>query len=337
MLKPNTFISVTEAAKWARLNPKRYGAEGGVKATKTVGDLVLTAKFPGEDGNNISFELKTGGTAGAEAVTISNTSIEVVIEDGVSTAAQIKMKLDLSAAKYLITVATVAASNPQAIAAVDFLAGGVWGSEYDPFLIEIIEQIINTVTDMSEAVLCSNILARDYVDILDGSKTNVLIPGAWPMISVTSIILDTNRNFDTTPVLDPINYFLRGQVDKRQIPSVSLRIIGQDVVLRDDNLNTTFGKITTGSALGSVKVAYKAGWALDSTDVPSDIRMALLLAFEFFFMQRDNRDLNVHSKGVKGENYSKLEKTLPQQVLDLLEPYRDWSLGGHNVMQRNME
>jgi len=336
MLKSNVFITTAQAAKWAKLNEKKYGAVGGTKATLTKGDLTFTAKNPGEGGNLISVEFLSGGTAGAEEVTISNNKISLKIADGVSTAAQIKVALDLVVLDYFTT--TIAAGQSgvaQSAFALDFLTGGAWGADYDPTLVDMVEQILNSVTDMVESILGCPVLARDFADVLDGNNANVLIPTQWPIQQVTEIKIDTNRTFDTITALDPVNYFLRGQADKRQIPSVSFRIVGQDIVIRDDNQKYILGRIFAGSALGSIQIKYKAGWGLSAADVPSDIVMATLIAFEFFFMQRDNRDLNIQSKGVKGESYTKVEKSIPQQVYDLLDPFKDMSLGNHPVGQHN--
>ena len=337
MLKSNTYITAAEAAKWAKLNGKIYGFLGGVKASRTIGDLKFEAKDIGTPGNDLAIELTGGATAGNEVVTVTGNSVVIQIEDGVSTAAQIKLKADASSAflaKMNVTV-TGAASNPQAIAAVQFLQLGAYSADYKAEEVEVLESIINSVTSMVESILGCPVLARDYVDILDGSNSNTLIPQQYPIISITELKIDYNRNFDATTALDAVNYFLRGQTDKRQIPSISLRVVGQDIVLRDDNEKYILGRIFAGSSLGSIRLSYKAGWGLDSADIPDDIRLATLLAIEFFFMQRDNRDLNIQSKGVKGESYTKVEKGLPQQVLDLLEPFKDLSLGSHAMPQRN--
>lgn len=336
MLKSNTFLTVQEAAKWTKLNEKKYGAVGGTKAVLTKGDLTFTAKYGGENGNNIAIEFITGGTAGAEEVTVAGNKITAKIDPGVSTAAQIKLALDAAALSLITTtIAAGQSSVAQSAFALDFLTGGVWGADYDQTLVDTVEDIINAVTDMVESILGANVLARDYEEVLDGNNSNVLIPSQWPIQEVTEIKIDTNRNFDSATALDTVNYFLRGQVDKRQIPSISLRIIGQDIVIRDDNEKYILGRMFAGSALGSIKLKYKAGWGSSVQDIPSDIRMATLIAFEFFFMQRDNRDLNIQSKGVKGESYTKVEKSIPQQIYDLLEPFKDVSLGNHQMPQRN--
>ena len=335
-LKSNTFVTVAEAAKWAKLNGKVYGLVG-VKATKTFGDLALTAKDLGPGGNDISFEKIAGAVAGSEVVTVVGKAITIQIEDGVSTAAQIKAKIDANVDALALVTTTIpgTGSNPQSISGLDYLALGAYSADYDQNSVDVVIELINACTDLLESIICAPALAREYTDILDGNNANVIIPTQYPIRSIEEIKIDTNRNFSSIAPLDQVNYFLRGQVDKRQIPNVSIRIVGQDIVIRDDNEKYILGRMFAGSALGSIQIIYTAGWGADAETMPSDLRLAFYLLFEFFFMQRDNRDLNIQSKGVKGESYSKVEKAIPQQVYDLLAPYTDVSLGNHPVPQRN--
>lgn len=335
-LKSNTYLSVEDAARWAKLNEKASGLVG-VKASKVFGDLTFQAQKVGTPGNSISIHKTSGATAGSEVITVVGNAITIQIADGVSTAAQIKAKMDASAAALALvnTIISGVGTNPQSIAALDFLASGAYSADFNQIQYDMIIEIINNVTDMVETILSAPVLAKEFKETLDGNNSNVLIPTQYPIQEIVEIKIDTNRNFDAATALDPVNYFLRGQADKRQIPSLSLRVVGQDIVIRDDNEKYILGRMFAGSALGSIQLIYKAGWALDINDVPGDMRMATLLLFEFFWMQRDNRDLNIQSKGVKGESYTKVEKSIPQQVLDLLEPYKDVSLGNHQMMQRN--
>lgn len=99
-------------------------------ASLVVQDLTYTAVADlGQDGNSITIAYAAGGTAGAEAVTVVGNAISVSIEDGVSTATQVKAAIDASAAALaLISVAVSGTgSNAQAAAVATALAGGVSG------------------------------------------------------------------------------------------------------------------------------------------------------------------------------------------------------------------
>ena len=98
----------------------------GVAAALTEEDLTFTARQKGVEGNDISIALVTGGTAGAEVVTVDGLDIEVEIEGGVSTATQVKAALDNSPEAMALIEVTISgtASDAQAAFAKDNLEGG---------------------------------------------------------------------------------------------------------------------------------------------------------------------------------------------------------------------
>ncbi len=65
-----------------------------VKASKKIQDILYTAKVGGTAGNSITIKYTDGATAGAETCVVTGTAIVVGIDDGVSTAAQIKTKVE---------------------------------------------------------------------------------------------------------------------------------------------------------------------------------------------------------------------------------------------------
>jgi len=99
-----------------------------IKSTLVVQDLTFTAKRYGTDGDAISIEYTSGGTAGSEVVTESPSyEYSVQIESGVSTANQIKTALEAFngfLGNVTITVSGVG-TNAQTTAAQTYLAGGV--------------------------------------------------------------------------------------------------------------------------------------------------------------------------------------------------------------------
>lgn len=101
----------------------------GVKASVTIQDLFYEAEVAGEDpGNTITIEYTPGATAGAEVVSNVGPAITVQIEDGVSTATQVKAALDaygIFAANANVTISG-SGSNPQTVQGPTNFAGGEW-------------------------------------------------------------------------------------------------------------------------------------------------------------------------------------------------------------------
>lgn len=97
-------------------------------ATLVKGSLTFTAKTAGVGGNDISVEFLDTGTAGAEVVTVVGKKISVSMDGGVSTATQLKTKIDASAAAMAlinpVTIAGGAGATTQAAFVEDQLEGG---------------------------------------------------------------------------------------------------------------------------------------------------------------------------------------------------------------------
>jgi hypothetical protein len=102
-----------------------------VQAFLKKAQMTFTAVTAGSDGNDISIEFLDTGTAGAETVTVTGTApvrkISVSIEDGVSTATQIKTAIDASEDATALILATIEdgeGSTAQAAFAEDNLENG---------------------------------------------------------------------------------------------------------------------------------------------------------------------------------------------------------------------
>lgn len=199
-----------------------------------------------------------------------------------------------------------------------------------------LERFINIACAKIESLIQTKAIAQPFEEIFDGNNSNVIIPSKWPIMEITEIKIDYNRGFGPETVIDLKNAVLRGFADKRQLGSdVSLRIIGNDIALRDDNKDSFLGKIFSGSSIGAIKIKYKAGWANSLEDMPWDLRYAATLLVEYYYMQRSNHDLNISSKGVRGESFSKIKDGVPDTIHELIEPYIDHSLPLHEKSQTN--
>lgn len=85
------------------------------------GSLTFLAKVPARD---ITIEFVDGGTAGSEVVTVTGRKISVSMEDGASTATQLKAKLDAKA-EALALIGTTIASGEGSTAQDAFALDGV--------------------------------------------------------------------------------------------------------------------------------------------------------------------------------------------------------------------
>lgn len=99
------------------------------QATLTVQDITYTANpngYSGTAGNVITVAYTTGGTAGAEVVTVSGTGISIKIQSGVSTSAQVLAAFNNSATALALASASITGltTNVQTAPASGTLNGG---------------------------------------------------------------------------------------------------------------------------------------------------------------------------------------------------------------------
>lgn len=93
---------------------------GGVASSLVKGNLTFTAKAIGAGGDAISIAFITGGTAGSEVVSVVGNAISVSMAGGVSTATQLKAKLDAHPQASAL-IATAIASGQGATAQTAFV------------------------------------------------------------------------------------------------------------------------------------------------------------------------------------------------------------------------
>lgn len=107
-----------------------YVVPAETAASLIVQDLTYTAVADlGSGGNSITIAYVAGGTAGTEVVTVTGNAISVSIEDGVSTATQIRTKINASAAAVALVSCAISGtgSTVQVAATATALAGGIAG------------------------------------------------------------------------------------------------------------------------------------------------------------------------------------------------------------------
>jgi len=108
----------------------------GVSSQIRIQEVRYKAAKVGTGGNKISVAYTGGGTAGSEVVTVSGNAISVKIQSGVSTALQIKTKVNASTAAYALVSASITGtgSETQITSAATKLVGGEVGGETVQYL-----------------------------------------------------------------------------------------------------------------------------------------------------------------------------------------------------------
>lgn len=115
--------------------------------------IVYEAVLAGTGGNAIQIEYVGGGTAGSEVITVVGKKITVAIQNGVSTANQIKARIDLSGpARALISARILVGqgTNTQSTETLQNLSGGLGDETLYPAVKNAVNEAIkeNTVAGM---------------------------------------------------------------------------------------------------------------------------------------------------------------------------------------------
>ncbi len=82
-------------------------SSAAVKASLKIQDITFEAKTAGVGGNSITVNYNSGGTAGSEVVNVVGEAITVTMEDGVSTATQLKTAIDNSVPAAALVALTI--------------------------------------------------------------------------------------------------------------------------------------------------------------------------------------------------------------------------------------
>lgn len=122
----NPTISGVQYANGISVSMDNVTVYPGTPASLVIQDLTIAADLPSSQGNTVTIEYTSGGTAGSEIVSSSGLAFEVQIEDGVSTAQQIHDALNayLPFTQNLNVTISGTASNPQTIQIPTNLTGG---------------------------------------------------------------------------------------------------------------------------------------------------------------------------------------------------------------------
>jgi uncharacterized phiE125 gp8 family phage protein len=199
----------------------------------------------------------------------------------------------------------------------------------------ILTRLINTACSQVEAYIDGPVLTRQFIEEKDGNSSNVIVPDHYPVTEIVEIKIDYNRQFNNATPIDPQNTILRGMASMQQLSGdVAIKIEGTDILLRDAADTTVLGRMFTGSQASAIKLTYKAGRGETPEDLPDDLVYATLMLVEYYYVTRENRELNIKSKTNNNQGYSR-ESGMPKEVTDILDDYKDWSFGHAVTPQRN--
>lgn len=173
---------------------------------------------------------------------------------------------------------------------------GISDTTYDTLL----EQLINSSYKILEQYIGHPIKSATYTEYYDGDNTNKLLLRKWPIVSVTSIHVDPDREFNSDDLINASNYYVdteHGEIEIFQ--------------------GLAAGPAWFDKGIKNVKVIYVAGYAT----IPNDIRQASIWHVAWMFRRSDTEGTTAQSLGGKSETYD--ERAIPEWLRHVLAPYKE--------------
>jgi len=180
----------------------------------------------------------------------------------------------------------------------------------DSVLQIMIDAVDAIIKDYTEAEFSAQTVTGE---IMDGTRSDTLVPRNSPIISVQQITTDVAWGLGGS-VLDPSEYFVT-----------------------PDQAAIALRWRVTPKGRGTVLANYTWGYV----SVPGPVKNAALLSVEAMYNRKNRKAIGISSRSKEGESESypsawNLENGLPKEAMALLVPYRSLEFPVTNTAQRNM-
>lgn len=147
------------------------GVNAAVAATKVIQDLTFTATPAGAAGNGVQIQYSSGGTAGAEVVTVIGKNIDIKIGSGTSTGTQVRTAFNAVAAASALSSCAITGTGSNAQTAPVVL--GAFSGGADATSAEVFTTLAGLRTSSIKAnadeIDVTNIGSAQWKEILDAS------------------------------------------------------------------------------------------------------------------------------------------------------------------------
>lgn len=158
--------------------------------------------------------------------------------------------------------------------------------------------LISAISDRVEAITGRNIKAADYTEYKDGTGDSYIILNNYPVNTITSICIDTERAFPAGNNVASTDYYLNTATG----------------IIELYHIYTTLGKKI-------IKVIYNAGFAT----VPEDLQQAVFEALDWNLKRFEGSSIGMDQQSAGGVS-ARPSLTLPASSYNVIMSYR-----GQNV------
>jgi uncharacterized phiE125 gp8 family phage protein len=172
----------------------------------------------------------------------------------------------------------------------------------------ILATLINSVSAWIQGYLKRNLVSKTYTEYYSGDGSNELILRNTPIVSITSIYVDSLRAWASDNLVDSTDYIIKK---------------GSGIV---QAFNLLYGW-TCGES--NIKITYVAGYSIGITGgdgtLPHDIRLAVKRLLDLHYrMGYSQRKLDTQSESIGGMNTQFKDEDIPKDIKSMLDGYKSF-------------
>ena len=180
---------------------------------------------------------------------------------------------------------------------------------------DLVEGFINECSSLIENYCNRQFREVTHTERFDGVSVTEILLNHWPVSSITSIHVDSKRDFTVDTLVDSSNYELFQDEKGESI-----------VVQRFDQAFPRGNK--------NVKIIYTAGYSAFS-DVPADIQLACKITIAYYYEQQQQKNWTFSNKQ-KGDENITLVQGIPESAIVILDNYKRVEMVGPVEPVRNI-
>lgn len=176
-------------------------------------------------------------------------------------------------------------------------------SDCNTFLIHL----LNVCYPRIEKYISRPVKAQTFTEYYSGDDSGVLLLRKWPVISVTSIHVDAEREFGSDTLMESSNYFVDTDSD------TSIGTV--EIYKYDGSYPSWFSK-----GVRNIKVVYQAGWLV----APAPLKHALIQLVGWHYKHSGNEAIRQASIGGFSKTFE--NDDLPGHIKNWLADYKERSV-----------
>ncbi len=163
-----------------------------------------------------------------------------------------------------------------------------------------IKLFINAASDFLVRECQRNFITQTYTEVRSGRKNNIMLLRQWPVLSITSLKIDSDGQFTNANTVIPTTEY----------------------TIADDQNSIALFNDKFENGYNNVQIVYSAGLGtVGADDLPYDLIHSCLWAVAYYREMRDARNYGITQRS-KGDESYQISQAAPQEVKDCIARYK---------------